>query len=169
MDLLLACLFRLDTGTQTECKSRLKTFGIPTSLIPSISDDGDVTHDENIERWRIRNDHEKLAESKDQVVVPGPFDILLGRGRRNLGHSGNIMFRNLVEDSKHAYFGAASREDKFRLKQEIFDIVRCVSGRFLKMEDGGWIEVDDEIVHLKVSHLFRDLEKRGQSESNLVS
>ena len=151
---------RYSLGTQSDCISKLNTFGIPTSLIP-LTEDGEVTHDENIERWRMRSDYESLAESTDQVCVPGPLDVLLGRGRRNLSHSGNMMFRTLVEGCKEEYFEADSRKVKFRLTQDIVDTVRSVSGRFLKMDESGWQEVDDEIARLKVSHLFRDLEKRA--------
>ena len=45
--------------------------------------------------------------------VPGPHDVLLGRGSGISNHVGNIKFRKLVDKHKARYI-AASRVDKVR-------------------------------------------------------
>jgi hypothetical protein len=41
--------------------------------------------------------------------------------------------------------------------KEVIAAVSSSSGRFLKEDESGWVEVDHEVARLKVSHIFRDL------------
>jgi hypothetical protein len=111
------------------------------------------------EIWKKRKKFESdpALKTKKTVIVPGHLDILLGRGRRCQEHVGNMRLRILVEDCKPVYDNA-SRKEKTLLSQEIVESVKKNS-YFLKDEDIGWVEVDDNVARLKVSHTFRDIAK----------
>lgn len=106
-------------------------------------------------------------KTKKTVTVPGHLDILLGRGRRCQEHVGNMRLRILVQDCKPVYDNA-SRKEKTLLSQEIVESVKKNS-LFLKEEDIGWVEVDDNVARLKVSHTFRDIAKDNLKKTEEAS
>ena len=94
------------------------------------------------------------------MVVPGPFDVLLGRGRLIQEHLGNLRYRQMIDEHKDQY-DSASKLEKTNIAKKVVQLVQASQGRFLKRdegEDGGgfWIEVDDETAREKVSHSFRN-------------
>ena len=102
------------------------------------------------------------------MVVPGPFDVLLGRGRLIQEHLGNLRYRQMIDEHKDQY-DSASKLEKTNIAKKVVQLVQASQGRFLKRdegEDGGgfWIEVDDETAREKVSHSFRN---RRQAEATL--
>lgn len=151
----------LPAGNKLECQRRLQTFGIPTTVMPLRTSDMDSAKD----TWKKRLKYESMDPATRPlcVFVPGHLDILLGRGRRCQEHSGNMRLRNLVEDCKPVYDNA-SRKEKTLISQEIVDNVKKNSHHFLKDEDEGWVEVDDNIARLKVSHTFRDVVKDAKKK-----
>ncbi|CAJ1949909.1 unnamed protein product [Cylindrotheca closterium] len=153
---------RTHYGNKLECQRKLQTFGIPTTVMPLKA--ADMDHAKEIwkkrlayEKWSSNPSHEGNPRPRS-VFVPGHLDILLGRGRRCQEHVGNMRLRNLVEDCKPEY-DQASRKEKTLISQEIVDNVKKNSHHFLKDEDEGWVEVDDQVARLKVSHTFRDVAK----------
>ena len=97
-------------------------------------------------------------------VVPGPADVLLGRGARSNLHSGNIKLRGLVKEAKTAYVSSTTR-DKTEITARIVQVIQKEGGRFLKMQGGLWSVVGHETARLKVSHAFRDstkVQKKGK-------
>lgn len=112
------------------------------------------------ETWKKRKNYEVCPEfkGKKSVTVPGHLDVLLGRGRRCQEHVGNMRLRNLVEDCKPVYDNA-TRKEKTLISQELVESIKKNANHFLKDEDVGWVEVDDQVARLKVSHTFRDIIK----------
>ena len=53
--------------------------------------------------------------------------------------------------------GLKDEGNETNLTSEIVQVVKGYGGRFLKQENGGWIEIDDEAARDKVSHSFRNL------------
>jgi hypothetical protein len=116
-----------------------------------------------IKRGRYESSDEE-TRSKKCVFVPGHLDVLLGRGRRCQEHIGNMRLRNLVDDCKPVY-DIASRQEKTLISQDIVVSVQKTSSYFLKEEGAGWLEVDDNVARLKVSHTFRDALKEDMGEA----
>eukprot|EP00980_Cylindrotheca_fusiformis_P028528 scaffold22607_cov123-Cylindrotheca_fusiformis.AAC.25 len=144
-------------GNEAECQRKLQTFGIPTSAMPL--NPSDMAALEQV--WTKRKNYEMdpgFKTTKNSILVPGHLDVLLGRGRRCQEHIGNMRLRNLVEDCKPVYDNV-SRKEKTLISQEIVETIKKNSDHFLKDEDVGWVEVDDQIARLKVSHTFRDVSK----------
>jgi hypothetical protein len=140
---------------------KLQTFGIPTSTMPLKASDMEGVREMWVKRKKFEMD--EAFQTKKSVTVPGHLDILLGRGRRCQEHVGNMRLRILVEDCKPVYDNA-SRKEKTLLSQEIVESVKKNSHHFLKDEDIGWMEVDDNVARLKVSHTFRDIAKENLKE-----
>ena len=112
-------------------------------------------------------------------IVPGPFDILCGRGRSITGemilfvrgdirglnrsrqgsvvaHPGNIMFRRLLNMHKERY-NEARRMQKKEIAKEIVAALRAQQSRFLKRSDDpeAWHEVTEGEAIDKVCHSLR--------------
>ena len=91
-----------------------------------------------------------------RVSFPAPNDILFGRGKGCHQSAGNKKLRKLIIDCKDKYDSATAME-KFQITKEIVNIVEETSGRFLKDDGAGWVEVTPEDARRKVSHSFRSI------------
>jgi hypothetical protein len=94
------------------------------------------------------------------VTQPGPFDVLLGRGKTNQQYEGNQRFQTIVNEHKCRYKTYQTREQKINITTEIVDSIKTggnQTGRFLKvdMTVGGWREVIDEVARVKVGQALR--------------
>jgi hypothetical protein len=145
-------------GGHLECKYSLQTFGIPVSLIPIVPN-GEPTNEHHVERMEKRRRHEREAHPVERVGVPGSFDVLVGRGKTFQEHRGNKQFRNLI-DAYCVKYCDGSKSDKTALTEKIVDLFKQTSGRFLKHDGAGWVEVSDDVARLKVSHCFRDQKRK---------
>jgi cystathionine beta-lyase family protein involved in aluminum resistance len=142
-------------GSRLECASSLQSFGIPANIFP-LTDDGEITTDVHRQVLEKRRKKERLVHEVRRVGVPGRNDVLFGRGKAIQNHVGNIKFRSLVEDCKEMY-DKATRDEKCQITQEIVQVVQQATGRFLKDDGTGWVEVGRDVARLKVSHTFRGL------------
>lgn len=133
----------------------MKTFGIPIYALP-FGENGDVSIENHKTFWGKRRQLERQGSGSGKVLSPGPFDVLLGRGRLCQEHVGNVRYRQLVVKHKNQYDNA-STVDKTSISFMIINLVKDASGRFLKENDDGWVEVDDKRARDKVSHSFRTL------------
>ena len=136
---------------------RLLTFGIPQSL--PFDENGQVANEANIRRWDQRRLHEldhSSPEEHGRVSIPGPYDVLLGRGKCLQDTPGNVRYRFLIEENM-AVYESASKLGKTALAQKIVELVKESKGRFMKDDGAGWVEVDDNLAREKVSHSFRSL------------
>ena len=109
------------------------------------------SHPPSAKRGKPNND--------EQGVTPTQKDVLLGRGKRNQDHPGNIAFRELVERCFDEY-DMACRTKKRQLASELATSFRVSGGRFLKLSDQGrWIESDSAEEAKTVMQLFRSIRK----------
>jgi hypothetical protein len=138
----------------------LQTFGIPSSCFPVTLGGKLITNDHG-ERWEKRRKLERMESAsnnnKVRVGAPGRHDVLLGRGKARYQHMGNLRFRYWVESRAKQYDLATSSSEKKQLTHEIVHLVKDSTGRFLKDDEAGLIEVEDDVARLKVSHAFRTL------------
>lgn len=73
-------------------------------------------------------------------------------------HIGNMCYRKLIRDCTETYDNVTYPQKKI-ITDEIVNIVKQSSGRFLKYSGVGWLEVGDDVARLKVSHTFRGVRR----------
>ena len=138
------------------------------AMIPINEAPLEVTRREQVDKVH----HE--SEIKEQ-------DVLLGRGKCNFKHIGNMAYRMLIETRLEKYIASDSRSEKTHMVVEVVESIFESGGRFLKQEQGssadGWFVVNKKTAREKVGHSFRDAikakngvitqveEKRGSSIS----
>jgi len=135
-----------------ECIYDLMTFGIPSDILP-ITPTGELkfdAHEELVRRLRRRDDG-----CVKRIVLPGGLDVLLGRGKPLQKHPGNLRYHHFVESYQDEY-ETASKLEKTNLSKRIVQAMKESGGRFLKQDDAGWMEIDDDTARYKVSHTFRN-------------
>mmetsp|Transcript_985 Transcript_985/g.1791 ORF Transcript_985/g.1791 Transcript_985/m.1791 type:complete len:619 (-) Transcript_985:1089-2945(-) len=87
-------------------------------------------------------------------------DVLFGKEKKIVNHPGNTRFRQLVDMYIGAY-ESAPRGEKANITNILVDQVHMSSGRFLKRAPcgKGWVEVNTETAHDKITHAFRNRRK----------
>ena len=163
-------------GSSGKYQIELKTFGIPTQILPFASPTIDLSSELH-SRW-VRFQQPKLTSSSAAddseprllVVVPGRFDVLFGRGTKTAQHTGNLRAVHLVEMHRPQY-EAADKFGKTILAERIVTIIQESGGRFLKRRNDLWVEVDEIMAREKISHFFRKLRSiaPAASASNKLS
>ena len=90
--------------------------------------------------------------------------MLLGRGKPYQDFSGNIRLRKLI-DSQWNRYNTADQSEKSSISMDIVKLVKAKGARFLERNDDSdeWVEVEDGVARLKVSHGFRNKTKRSES------
>lgn len=110
----------------------------------------------------VANNHHRMLDGNlpiSPISIPDANitenDVLFGRGGGTNRHVGNIYFRDLVSEHQPAYVQARKR-DKTRIAKSIVAQVRSRNGRFLRKEDGKWIDVGDKKAAEKTSQALRE-------------
>lgn len=102
--------------------------------------------------------------------VPGDDDVLVGRGKKCLVHTGNLRFKQIVATKLSAYLQAECRVDKTAILMEVISQVRINSprGGFVKQnpKTGQYFEVGDFLAKEKTAQAFRDALHEYYSSSN---
>eukprot|EP00543_Licmophora_paradoxa_P013100 CAMPEP_0202474792 /NCGR_PEP_ID=MMETSP1360-20130828/92568_1 /ASSEMBLY_ACC=CAM_ASM_000848 /TAXON_ID=515479 /ORGANISM="Licmophora paradoxa, Strain CCMP2313" /LENGTH=517 /DNA_ID=CAMNT_0049101933 /DNA_START=34 /DNA_END=1587 /DNA_ORIENTATION=- len=116
------------------------------------------------------NESDAPNEDWSHITKPGPHDVLCGRGGGTNNHSGNVKFRQVVNEYKLKYL-AASKVDKPKVAREVVKLWRGLdpSGRFLARKDDGrrgpgsvkaegnvWYDVGDKKAREKASQCLRE-------------
>ena len=143
----------MSVGTFDECTKALQTYGIPTYTLP-FDKNGKANNDGTKRVWETRRRLERMKSAPLKIVVPGPYDVMLGRGKIAQFHIGNVRFRKVVEKHKDQY-EKLSTFDKTIMAMMIVNSVKESTGRFLKDIGDGWVEADDTEARKKVARLFR--------------
>jgi hypothetical protein len=144
--------FRCHFGTKSEVLFKLQTFGILTEELP-INDELTLElgwHQE----WLATQRKREQGLSTKGFLVPRRFDVLFGRGIDTRVHTGNLRAVHLVE-MQYDKYEEASRREKTAIAARIVTQIQESYGRFLKWEEGGWVEEDFDTARNKVSHFFR--------------
>jgi hypothetical protein len=136
-------------------------FGIPTTVL-SMTTDGEIDlehHSRWLERRRILETTISVGGKNEwHANVPNHSDVLFGKDKNVKEHSGNIRYLNLIAEYWDRHDGAKKVQKK-SITEEMVDLVKKTGGRFLKIEDSGWVEVSDVVAREKVSNAFRDRRK----------
>jgi hypothetical protein len=127
--------------------------------------------------------HEATRASSFLILVPGPEDVIMGRGRHNKNKPGNRKLTKMLED----YFEGYEAADKFQktvIAQHVLTAMTESGSRFLiresppSSEGGGggdrgggmsarngtakrgvWVQVTQERARDKIAHDFRNLRR----------
>jgi hypothetical protein len=94
-----------------------------------------------------------ISATLDTIISEN--DVLFGRGGGTNRHVGNIYFRDLVSEYQPAYVQARKR-DKTIIAKTIVARVRSRNGRFLRKENGKWVDVGDKKAAEKTSQALRE-------------
>jgi hypothetical protein len=70
-------------------------------------------------------------------------------------HPGNLNYHCVVE-SYHEQYERALKLEKTKLAAKIVAQIHDQGGMFLKQDDVGWVEIDEEAARTKISHTFRN-------------
>ena len=89
---------------------------------------------------------------------PTYLDVLCSRGNAVKSHPGNKRFVQLVSDHQQKYATAGSKLEKSLIVSSIIDMIREASpeGGFVKLIDGIWWEVGDNLAREKTGQALRD-------------
>eukprot|EP00529_Nitzschia_sp_RCC80_P018858 CAMPEP_0113468778 /NCGR_PEP_ID=MMETSP0014_2-20120614/15539_1 /TAXON_ID=2857 /ORGANISM="Nitzschia sp." /LENGTH=515 /DNA_ID=CAMNT_0000361195 /DNA_START=365 /DNA_END=1912 /DNA_ORIENTATION=- /assembly_acc=CAM_ASM_000159 len=150
---------RLHMGTHMECIYKLMTFGIPGDVIP-VAHSGVKKLEAHIEFMQMMRKAEALPpnghDNVNHIILPGKYDVLLGRGKPLQKHTGNLNYHCVVE-CYHEDYERALKLEKTKLAAKIVEQIHNQGGRFLKQDDfGSWVEIDEEAARTKISHTFRN-------------
>jgi hypothetical protein len=112
------------------------------------------------------NESSRIISSSSRT----PQDILCGRGMPFQSYPGNIAMHDVVNLHKDEYI-ACRRSDKPRVIKKIIQTLKDSGARFIKPygefnsnENDRWVEVDDQYVYDKISHVMRHRQRAARSE-----
>lgn len=156
--------FRAHYGTKLECTHALQSFGIPAKLIP-VNSEGTVTSKEfHVSQMEKRRKYERQEFETTTVMLPGSFDILIGKGKPFQDHPGNTELREWIRKHQSSY-EVAQKYEKKSLVLQVIGMVKGRGGRFLKDDGGYWSEVEEDVARAKVGHLFRDKKRTREPKA----
>lgn len=102
--------------------------------------------------------------------LPGPNDVLMGRGKKCYQHIGNVKFRDIVALKLDEYSLAKTKQDKSTILATVMAEIRNKScnGGFLKNDPvtGLWFQVGEGLAREKTSQAFRDALEDHYRSSN---
>lgn len=98
-------------------------------------------------------------------------DVLCGRGGLANKHSGNRVYRRLVEAKKQLYQRLADKKDRNMLVDSIILAVHSIGARFLKYHDDtdSWYEIDYKEAFTKTSQAFREPDRKQKPSRQVLS
>ena len=86
---------------------------------------------------------------------PHPTDVLCGRGKKIFDHEGNQNLRAMVKPLQPEY----DKLDKKGKKLIRLQVYEKVTGKFIKLENNNWIEIDEKSALEKIAQHFRSVRK----------
>ena len=144
----------------TDIRYELQTFGIPTEVL-AIKDDYTISLDHHSDRIK-RLEVQESSDARGAVIIPRRFDVLFGKGKTITEHTGNLRAVHIVEMNRELY-EKSGKYEKTQVAERIVVLINKACGRFLKMEDGGWVEASREEARDKISHYFRRMRENKTS------
>lgn len=185
---LLRSRLKFFDATGVERHYVLKGYGIPTEIIP-ITDTGNIKT-VFLKQWiklRIILENEGGRKSTDEehaknipwsnfsfspiVEFPSSCDVLYRTGTTTSYHSGNAVFRELIE-AKLEEFKTRPEVSFSMLGDELInEIFELRKGRFLKWDKRGyWVVMNDRLqINIKVTASIRDFKRLEAARKNLQS
>jgi len=97
----------------------------------------------NLQIDNNRHRHHKACTSLPLDFVPGPYDVICGRGTRVKQHPGNVMFRQKIQEYLPAYAKANSKLQKSLIVSSVVEFFRLRSNSTSatgKTSGGGFVK-----------------------------
>lgn len=113
--------------------------------------------------------HESMNSAR--VECNGPpegQDVVLGRGGFSYSHSGNRLFRRLVQHNHELYHSSTEARHRKAVSFSIVSAIRRKGGRFLRKKRGkilGWETVSEKEACIKTAQALRDANVRASQSS----
>jgi hypothetical protein len=82
-------------------------------------------------------------------------DVICGRDKFAQTYIGNRRFLDIIQSFREEYTSVSKRENKTLIIATIISIISSNGGRFLKLEDSQWVEIDAAARHERVSNSLR--------------
>jgi hypothetical protein len=93
----------------------------------------------------------------EEIMVPGPMDIIMGRGPQPKSSVGYFRFRSVLEEHFHEY-DTAEREDKMGIAGTVLERLKGMGCRFVRRSLEGLLEECKDSESLdKICHTFRNI------------
>jgi hypothetical protein len=108
------------------------------------------------------------------ILVPGPLDVIMGRGRHNKNKPGNCKLQQKLEEHYEQY-EMADKYQKTALAEHILNVMKGEGSRFLvrqgEKKHGLWVQVSEEKARDKIAHDFRNMRRAcaNKAESEEVN
>lgn len=90
-------------------------------------------------------------------------DVLCGRGGLANNHPGNRIFRRLVDANREQYQSDPNTNHRKLLVKSILLAIRRQSGRFVRKENGYWVEISARDAFVKTSQALREVQDKNQT------
>lgn len=116
-----------------------------------------------------KRSRQKQKASSNEEIIPTDMDVLCGRGPAIFDHPGNRAFHRIKHKLQDAYLAANnnsnSNDSKKAISQELVDEVHHRGGRFLKKEEGVWLEISNKYARDKAAQALRTVDLTKQERS----
>lgn len=87
---------------------------------------------------------------------PDDHDVLCSKDKSFANHPGNLLFREKIDSLTTRYRQCRSKTEKMQMTKEVVrDLMETFGSKFLKLEDGEWVEITLTAARDKVSHALR--------------
>mmetsp|Transcript_31919 Transcript_31919/g.66619 ORF Transcript_31919/g.66619 Transcript_31919/m.66619 type:complete len:278 (-) Transcript_31919:77-910(-) len=92
----------------------------------------------------------------DVGVDPRENDILCSKDKSFANHPGNLVFRDRIDSMTQRYLQCRSKTEKMQMTKDIVSFLsNSYCARFLKIENGAWVQITNQAARDKVSHALR--------------
>ena len=125
-------------------------------IITTTPPETEITVDMSSQPPREPFDDPEVQPLPPVSLIPGPQDVVMGRGGKSNNHPGNKKFHRKKKDLQPKYL-SCSRNQKRKVAKELIDWVFQNGGRFLRKTEsnGEWEEAPFDKVILKSSQALR--------------
>ena len=95
----------------------------------------------------------------EAAAMPGPFDVICGRGNKSWNHTGNTYFRTFVQACANKYAEAPTKSMRSQVITTIMDHIKSKGNGFIRQEgrSGYWIQVDENLAREKCGQILRNV------------
>eukprot|EP00538_Stauroneis_constricta_P004610 CAMPEP_0119548244 /NCGR_PEP_ID=MMETSP1352-20130426/2195_1 /TAXON_ID=265584 /ORGANISM="Stauroneis constricta, Strain CCMP1120" /LENGTH=468 /DNA_ID=CAMNT_0007593447 /DNA_START=172 /DNA_END=1578 /DNA_ORIENTATION=+ len=160
------CRFQPIFGSDTECKHKMMTLGIPVNHLPydAIDDQIILNNNKFFNKWidiRKRIEANPMIYKQD-IKLLGMNDIVVDKGRNYQEHYGSKRFREFLVKEMAKFASSGTTLSKPKMARQIADKIAAgtLKMRFVKnVEKGVWRLATNQEMAAKVENYLRRLPK----------
>jgi hypothetical protein len=95
-------------------------------------------------------------ESSVNSCVLHDQDVCCGRGKGSANHPGNMLYQRLIQENAPKYANSSSKNEKSLIVSYIVGEIYASGGRFVKIQEGAYVDIGKVKAHEKTGHSVRD-------------